>query len=480
MSSPVAAREICVQDIESAKSVGKSREEQLTTLDVFRRILPAAAGSFVEWYDFGIYSYIGTYVTANFFEPMGGSVATWAGFGVTFLFRPLGGFVVGHLADTFGRKRAMQITIAMMLVTSVLQGILPSFVWPGEGWGWVGAVLLLLIRALQGFSAGGELATAAVYISEVSPKATLGFNLSWLSVFGAFGSWVVASLIVFALECIFTPEEMKQYGWRIPYFLALIPGAIIIYFRQYLEETSGFEELQEAKESVANSEHAAVIQKGPIQELLANHKLAMLIATMGSACAGAFWFVPTFYGPELIKESNPGVLAKDVTLSEMLVYGIPALFAPLVGMLVDRVGVGKVYTLTVLLCGVLLPLPLWYYWGHLSSSQATEGMYIGEVIVGFLGALTTCIYVWMVELFPVQVRATGVAVAYNIGVGICGGFGPLLCALLKETLPPQSVVSAPAAVCLTLGVIAMVGVVLAPLLARKGKLQLTHIRESPY
>merc|ERR1719240_1912049 len=124
--SPVVPRELDTQDVESAKPVKPSKE--LSQREVLRKILPAAAGSFVEWYDFGIYSYIGSYVTANFFEEMGGSIATWAGFGVTFLFRPLGGVVIGWLADTFGRKRAMQITIATMLITSVLQGVLPSFI----------------------------------------------------------------------------------------------------------------------------------------------------------------------------------------------------------------------------------------------------------------------------------------------------------------------------------------------------------------
>jgi len=308
---------------------------------------------------------------------------------------------------------------------------------------------------------------------------TLGFNLSWLSVCGAFGSWVVASLIVFTLECALSPESMKQYGWRIPYFLALIPGALIIYFRQYLEETSEFEELLESK-AVANAKNGTEAQRGPIREILATHKLALLLATMGSACVGAFWFVPTFYGPEFIADLNPGIPAKDVTLSEALVYGIPTVGAPLVGMLVDKWGVGKVYTLTVALCGVVLPVPLWYYWGHLSPSQAITGMYVGEIIVGVLCALTTSIYAWVVELFPVEVRATGVAVAYNLGVGVCGGFGPLLCAVLKEALPPRSILSAPAATCLTLGAMAMIALILAPMLARQGKLQLTHIRASPY
>lgn len=149
-------------------------------------------------------------------------------------------------------------------------------------------------------------------------------------------------------------------------------------------------------------------------------------------------------------------------------------------MLMDRWGTGKVYTLTVLLCGVVLPVPLWYCWGHLTNSQATSGMWIGEAVVGVLCALTTSIYGWIVELFPVEVRATGVAVAYNIGVGVFGGFGPLAAAMLKESLPPRSFLSAPSVVCLFCGLLAIAALLLAGSLSRRGKLRLTYIRETPY
>jgi len=482
--SPVAAREVDIEDPEERIEDTEKNEQKaktLSTQDTIMMILPAAAGSFIEWYDFAIYSYISPYITANFFEELGGSVGTWAGFGITFLFRPLGGLVFGYLADTLGRKCAMQITIATMLATSVLQGVLPSFVWPGKGWGWLGTVLLLLLRALQGLSAGGELATAVVYISEVSPKHALGLNLSWLSVFGAFGSWSVASLIVWACERILDPQAMNEYGWRIPYFIALVPGLIIVYFRQYLEESSDFEDLVEARaEANREVDGKTGSKKGPIREILENHKLGLFVASMGSACVGAFWFVPTFYGPALLQSMHPNISASSVTLSEGMVYLIPTVSAPLIGMLVDKWGAGKVYMLTVILCGIILPVPLFYWWGHLSDRQASVGMFIGQVAVGLCCALTTSIYAWIVEFFPVEVRVTGVSVAYNIGVGVFGGFGPLLCAALKGPLPPWGFISAPAAVSLFCGLLSLAALILGWVLAANGKLQLTHIREFPY
>merc|ERR1712232_110263 len=112
-------------------------------------VLPAAAGSFVEWYEFGIYGFLTPYITRNFFAGRGGSLGTWAGFAITFLFRPLGGTFFGWIADRLGRKPAMKLTIVIMLVSTILQGCLPTFTCCGEAWGWLGLVLLLLLRALQ-------------------------------------------------------------------------------------------------------------------------------------------------------------------------------------------------------------------------------------------------------------------------------------------------------------------------------------------
>mmetsp|Transcript_73272 Transcript_73272/g.224144 ORF Transcript_73272/g.224144 Transcript_73272/m.224144 type:complete len:158 (+) Transcript_73272:468-941(+) len=106
----------------------------------------------------------------------------------------------------------MQLTILLMLATTLLQGCLPSFYCCGEGWGWAGMALLMVCRALQGLSAGGELSCAAVYISEISPKRSLGLNLSWISVSGAFGAWTVAALVVSLIESLLSKEDMLMWG----------------------------------------------------------------------------------------------------------------------------------------------------------------------------------------------------------------------------------------------------------------------------
>mmetsp|Transcript_56336 Transcript_56336/g.142493 ORF Transcript_56336/g.142493 Transcript_56336/m.142493 type:complete len:484 (+) Transcript_56336:55-1506(+) len=459
--------------------------------DVLRKILPAAGGSFIEWYEFAIYSYLSSYITDNFFaDGRGGSVGTWAGFAITFAFRPLGGAFFGFLADRFGRKPAMQLTILLMLVTTVLQGCLPSFSCCGDTWGWFGLVTLLVLRALQGLSAGGELSTAAVYISEISPRETLGFNLSWISVSGAFGAWTVAAIVVFIIESSLSKADMLAWGWRLPYLTSLAPGSLLIFFRQYLEETEDFEGLvKEAAAKKANgadremeegsSAGSEAAEMGTMQELLANHKLALLVGSLGTAGIGALWYVPPVYGVQFIQQSQK-LPSNAVTFSEMLAFFIPTVLAMFVGMLVDSWGACKVHTLALSLGCIASPVPLFYWWAHVPPQQAILSVYMGQIILGFMLALTTSVYLWVVELFPVKVRVTGVSIAYNIGIGIFGGLGPVLSDLGNKEISPKGPVSAPAAFTLFAGALSLGAVASSHLLARRGLLRLTHIRDAPY
>jgi len=453
---------------------------------MFWRVLPAAVGSFIEWYDFAMYSYTSSYITENYFaNGRGGSLGTWAGFAITFAVRPLGGTFFGWLADRFGRKPAMQLTILLMLITTVLQGCLPTFRSSGESWGWFGLVALLILRALQGLSAGGELSTAAVYISEVSEKENLGFNLSWISVGGTYGAWFIASLVIFAFESSISSEDMLNWGWRLPFFTTLIPGIMIIFFRQHLRETTDFEVLLQAevekqsKGDVEEGQKGVEATAGPLQEVLANHKLALLIGSLGTAGIGAIWYVLPVYGMQFIKEFNdlPG---GAWTFSGSLTFLVPTILAPFVGRLIDRIGVGKVFTASIVLGGIITPVPLFYWWAHVPAEHALTVVFISPLILGVLQSLTTSVFLWVVEMFPVRVRVTGVSIAYNIGIGIFGGMGPIISDAGNRVISPRSLVSAPAAFTLLVGVVSFIGIIAGRMLANRGLLQLTHIRHSPY
>lgn len=471
-------------------------KEALTGRDVLRKVLPAAAGSFIEFYEFGIFAYMSTDITGNFFaDGHGGSLGTWAGFAVTLAVRPLGGVVFGALADKFGRKPAMQITIGIMLTTTLVQGMLPTFLCCGEGWGWFGLVVMMLLRILQGLSAGGELSTAATYITEVSPVGQLGMNLSWIAIAGV-GSWCIASLVVFCFQLALTKEQMLLWGWRLPYLLSIIPGAAVILGRRYLEETPDFENHQRHSQHTAEQTNtwsvengdvgeegrsvATVSDDGVIHTLLAEHKLALLVGSLGAATFGVLCFVPSLYGPQFVQE-NHELPANVVTLSMMMNHAIPALLAPAIGMFVDRWGVGRVFTLGVVLGGVAVPAPVLYWWAHVPDGQAIMSIFVGQALLGLCLALQTPLYLWMVELFPVNVRATGVSIVYNIGVGVCGGLGPLICDVGNKVINPEEVaLSAPAIYTIVFGMSSLVACLGSRVLAKRGIIQLAHIRKAPY
>merc|ERR1712217_232947 len=148
-------------------------------------------------------------------------------------------------------------------------------------------------------------------------------------------------------------------------------------------------------------------------------------------------------------------------------------------MLIDLVGAGRIHVLRLVAC-VLAPAPLFYWHGHVPHTQALAAVYIGEIILGFLQAFTSAVYLWTVELFPVHVRATGVSIAYNLGIGIFGGLGPVLSDLGSKFISSRGVVSAPALYTVVCGVLSLVTVLASRTMANRGLLRLTHIRSSPY
>lgn len=469
-------------DMIKAEKPDKSAPTELTTQGVLKKILPAAAGSFLEFYEFAIFSYMSKEITGNFFaDGHGGSLGTWAGFAITFAFRPIGGIFFGWIGDRFGRKPAMKLTIALMLGTTFVQGMLPTFYCCGESWGWLGLVLMLLCRVFQGMSAGGELSTAAVYITEVSPRKHLGLNLSWISVTGAFGAWVVAALVVALCQTVFTEEDMLAWGWRLPYLSSVIPGLLIIIGRNSLEETAEFTESKQEKvqDAEAGTTAGASSAAASITEVIVKHRLAVLVGSLGCATFGAVSFVPSMYGVQFVQKYD-GLAGNVITLSELINYLIPALAAPLVGMLVDTWGAGRVLALSVFIGGILAPAPLLFWWAHVPPEQAVLSIFVGEAILGIALALMTAVYLWVVELFPVNVRVTGVSVAYNIGVGIFGGMGPLISDAGNRVMDPRALLSAPALYTTVIGILSFGAIMGSRMLAKRGLMTVTHIREHPY
>jgi len=294
------------------------------------------------------------------------------------------------------------------------------------------------------------------------------------------------------MESVVSPAAMYAWAWRLPYLTTLLPGVLLVMCRKNLEETKDFEGLQKEVSLRADGQEDCNLEDGatactkaistkehaPMRELLGEYKLALLIGTFGMMGLGSMWYVPLFC-VSFVQQSD-GLPENMVTLSNAVLNIIPTVLAPFVGLLVDAWGVGKVYLVTLVFGGLLMPGPLMYWWVHVPAEQGLMAIFIGQGILGLAFALATSVYLWVVELFPSRVRATGVSVTYNIGVGIVGGLSPVLSDIGNKVISPRSIVSALAAYMLITSLLSVAAVGASRMLASRGLMRVTHLRSSPY
>ena len=230
---------------------------------VRKAVRGAAIGNTVEWYDFAIYSTLATYIADQFF-PSGDETAallsTFAVFAAAFFMRPLGGFFFGPLGDRIGRQRVLALVIVLMSGSTFIIGLVPSY----DSIGVAAPLLLLLLRCVQGFSAGGEYGSGACYLAEFAPDKNRGFVVSFL-VWSVVVGFLLGSLTVTALETLLSESAMSSYGWRIPFLIAGVLGVVGLYIRLRLGDTPEFETLRD------KGEVADVAAEGGAHHVMAAH-----------------------------------------------------------------------------------------------------------------------------------------------------------------------------------------------------------------
>src|SRR3954467_12076963 len=204
-------------------------------LSRIKAIVAASSGNLVEWYDFYAYAFTSIYFAAAFF-PSGDTtsqlLATAGIFAVGFFMRPLGGWLFGWIADTHGRRISMIISVLMMCAGSLMIAVMPTYASVGT----LAPVLLLVARLAQGLSVGGEYGTAATYMSEVATKGNRGFYSSFQYV-TLIGGQLLALTVLVVLQALLTTDELKDWGWRIPFVIGAIAAVVAMYLRRPLPET---------------------------------------------------------------------------------------------------------------------------------------------------------------------------------------------------------------------------------------------------
>ncbi len=370
-------------------------------------------GNFVEWFDYAVYGYLAVTITAVFFpesDPSTGLMLTFALFAISFLVRPLGGFVWGHLGDRIGRREALSWSILIMSAATFCIALIPSYNTIGI---WA-PILLLIIRVVQGFSASGEYAGASAFLVEYAPAHRRGLYAAVVPASTATGL-LLGSLLAALLTGMLDPEQMQSWGWRLPFLLAAPMGLIGRYIRTKLEDSPVFKELAKEDNAV----------KAPVSALFKNH-WRQLVQAVGAVLLNAVGFyvilsyMPTYLSQELGMDETSSYMATTVAL----VTYIGFIF--LTGMLSDRFGRKKVL-MTASILFVVLTVPAFML---LDTGNFLVIVLVQILLGGMLSLNDGTLPSFLAEMFPTRVRYSGFAVSFNLSNALFGGTAPFVATLL--------------------------------------------------
>jgi len=380
-----------------------------------KAILASSIGNATEWYDYGVYAVVATYLTHAFFPGTLGNIGTMAGFAVSFVLRPLGGMVWGPIGDRFGRKAVLTATILMIAVATTLIGVLPTH----AAIGWWAPGLLIGLRVVQGFSTGGEYGGAATFMAEYAPDHQRGRYGSFLES-GAVAGFVAGSAVVLALEALLTPAQMADWGWRVPFLLALPLGVIGLVLRANMEETPVFKECL-AVDAITGSAWER------LKDLLTNYTRPITVMFALVVALNLVDYTLITYQPTYL-QATLGLGERGRTT--VVLVGELAMLAciPLAGLWSDRVGRKPLWRFSLLGLAALA-LPMYWLMGH-----GFGGALIGFTVlcVLFAAPLAT-VAATFPAMFPTQVRYAGFAISYNAAVTLFGGTAPVVADTVIET-----------------------------------------------
>ena len=365
-------------------------------------IVGASSGNLVEWFDFYVYAFCAIYFAPAFFpsdDPTVQLLNTAGVFAAGFLMRPIGGWLFGRIADRHGRKNSMMISVLMMCAGSLVIACLPTYASIGV----MAPALLLVARLFQGLSVGGEYGTTATYMSEVALRGQRGFFASFQYV-TLIGGQLLAVLVVVILQQLLTEDELRAYGWRIPFVIGAIAAVISLLLRRSLEETSSAE--------TRNDKEA-----GSIAGLFRNHTAAF-ITVLGYTAGGSliFYTFTTYMQKYLVNTAGMDAkVASGVMTFALFCY---MCMQPLFGALSDRIG-RKTSMLWFGALGMLCTWPILAALKTVSSPYAAFGLII--LAMAIVSLYTSISGLIKAEMFPPQIRALGVGLSYAVGNAIFGG-----------------------------------------------------------
>ena len=368
-----------------------------------RAIFIGSIGNLVEWYDFYAYTAFALYFAAAFFpgnDPVVQQLNAALLFALGFIARPIGGWLFGHLGDTYGRRNALMLSVLLMCLGSLVIAVTPTYASIGVA----APAMLTVARMIQGLSLGGEYGTSATYLSEVADEKHRGFYSSFQYV-TLIGGQLCAILVLLVLQIFLTGDQLRAWGWRIPFVIGAALAIIALAMRRGLHETEEF---------IASK--AVVRRESSVKALLKYPREVLMVVGLTAGGTAAFYTYTT-YMQKFLKLSV-GLTDGQTTLftADSLIFALA--LQPIYGALSDRIG-RKPLLIWFGVMGTLATIPL------LTMLQATKSPLVAFLLICtawlIVAGYTSINAVVKAELFPTKVRATGVGLPFAITVSIFGG-----------------------------------------------------------
>jgi MHS family proline/betaine transporter-like MFS transporter len=425
-----------------------------------RAIAACAIGNATEWFDYTTYGFLAIILGGVFFpseNPTVSLLSSFAVFGAAFVARPLGGFFFGPLGDKFGRQRILATTILLMAGATFAAGLLPGYAAVGI---WA-PILLVFLRLLQGFSAGGEYGGASTFMAEFAPDDRRGFWTSWLE-FGSLTGYFMGAGLATLLTVTLSDGVMSSWGWRIPFLIAGPLGVIGLYLRLKLQDTPVFTALEEAGE----------VEESPLRDTLVYAWRPMLLLAGISMITNVGNYILLTYMVNYLQNNlNVGSTTALLVTFIAIVFMMVVIWR--VGSLSDRFG-----RKTMLIAGsvgfIVFSLPAFWLISLGNWITTLLGMLmLALCLVLILGTIPST----LPALFPTEVRYTGFAISYNISVALFGGTAPFVAGYLASATGSNY---APAFYLMGIAAVALIPILLSPETARQPlRSGLETPRESP-
>jgi MFS family permease len=379
----------------------------------YRTLGLAALGGALEFYDFIIFVFFATAISQLFFPPdmpdWLRQVQTYGIFAAGYLARPLGGIIMAHFGDLFGRKRMFMLSILLMAVPTLLIGLLPTYAVIGI---WA-PLLLLALRVMQGAAIGGEVPGAWVFVAEHVPQRHVGFACGTLTA-GLTGGILLGSLVAMAVNQLYAPAELLAEGWRIPFIIGGVFGLVSVWLRGYLHETPVFKEMQARKQ---------LADELPLKTVVRDHRPAIVLTMLMTWLLSAAVVVMILMTPTLVQKlfAIPASTALKANSIATLSLSIGCI---LFGALADRFGAGRVLAIGC----VGLGATSWLLYQQLSLSA--QNIYALYALCGFFVGVIGVVPSAAVMSFPPVVRFSGLSFSYNVAYAVFGGLTPVMVSLL--------------------------------------------------